>query len=234
MKSKYLLSVVAAIGAAVCFIMFSSASARAQDDPITEVLNRMDKHYKGLSSLRSDVTMVKYNSQLGKGDTYTGNTSYLPKTAKRKMYIRVDWVTPNQESMIVIGDDYKLYRPNIKQAIVGNTSTARDTGKFGGALTFLSMSKEQLKANYTVRYAGVEQLADGTATWHVALTPKAETSYKSADLWVDKDGMPRQALVTEGNDDSTTVLLKNIQKNVVIKTDVFNLALPEGTKIVKG
>ncbi len=223
----------AALGLAVLFGVFGAAQSKAQN-PIKEILDRMDAHYKSLSSLRSDVTMVKYNAQIGRGDTYEGSTSYLPKTSKRVMYVRVDWIKPAQESMVVIGEEYKLYRPKLGQAIVGKTSSAKDSGAAGGALAFLSMSKDQLRANYTVRYVGVEQLTGGPSTWHLELTPKTATTYKTADLWVDTDGMPRQAMVTENNDDSTTVLLRNIQKNVVIKTDAFTLALPKGTQIVKG
>lgn len=220
--------------AVIAFVagFFGTAMISAQN-PIKEVLDRMDAHYKGLSSLKSDVTMVKYNAQIGKSDTYEGTTSYLPRSGKRVMYIRVDWVKPAQESMIVVGEEYKLYRPKLGQAIVGKTSGAKNSGAAGGALAFLSMSKDQLKTNYTVRYVGVEQLSGGTSTWHLELTPKVATSYKTADLWVDTDGMPRQAMVTENNDDSTTVLLKNIQKNAEIKTDSFTLVLPKGTQIIK-
>ncbi len=223
---------VAAAGLAVLLILFGFSSIWAQN-PIKEVLDRMDAHYKSLSSLRSDVTMYKKNSQIGSRDTYEGSTSYLPKTGKRAMYIRVDWVKPAQESMVVIGEEYKLYRPKLGQAIVGKTSNAKNSGAAGGALVFLSMSKEQLKANYTIRYVGVEEISGGTSTWHLELTPKTAASYKTAELWVDTDGLPRQATVTEKNDDTTTVLLKNIQKNIVIKPDSFILTWPKATEVIK-
>lgn len=231
-SSKFIRFGVASLGFTAVLILFGS-SALAQN-PIKEVLDRMDAHYKSLSSLKSDVTMVKVNSQIGARDTYEGSTSYLPKSGKRTMYIRVDWVKPAQESMVVVGEEYKLYRPKLGQAIVGKTSSAKNSGAAGGALAFLSMGKDQLRANYTIRYVGVEQLTEGTSTWHLELTPKTASSYKTAELWVDTDGMPRQAMVTENNEDSTTVLLKNIQKNIVIKTESFTLVLPKGTQIIKG
>ncbi len=216
------------------FIGVIGVAAAAAQNPIKEILDRMDAHYKNLSSLHSNITMVKYNAQIGRSDTYEGTTSFLPKTAKRVMYVRVDWMKPAQESMVVIGDEYKLYRPKLGQAIVGKTSATNNSGAAGGALAFIGMSKEQLRANYTVRYVGVESLSGGPSTWHLELTPKTQSSYKTADLWVDTDGMPRQAMVTENNDDSTTVLLSNIQKNVLVKTDAFTLTLPKGTQIIKG
>ena len=230
-KRKILHSAVVSI-LTVGVLFLAGPVKTAGQNPIKEVLDRMDAHYKALRSLKSDVTMVKTDPAIGSRDTYEGSTSYLPGKTKDDMYARVDWVKPAQESMVVVGKEYKLYRPKLGQAIVGKTSSAKSGP--AGALAFLSMSKEQLKLNYTVRYVGVEQISDGTSTWHLELTPKTAASYKTADLWVDTDGMPRQAKVTEINDDTTTVLLKNVQKNIPIKTSAFTLDLPKGTQIIKG
>jgi outer membrane lipoprotein-sorting protein len=193
----------------------------------------MDAHNRSLSSLRADVTMVKVNSQLGENDTTVGTTNYLPKTAKRPMYVRIDWTRPVQEQMAIIGDTYKLYRPRLNQVLVGKVDKAKNSGAAGGALAFMSMSEAQLKANYNVSYLGEESLSGGIKTWHLELTPKTRTSYKSAELWVDGNGMPLQAKVIENNNDSTTVLLSNLQKNATIKADVFDLKIPKGVKEIK-
>lgn len=203
---------------------------------LKEVLDRMDGNYKTLSSFRSGVTMVKFNEQIGNRDTTEGTTSYLPKSPKTKnlMYVRIDWTKPVNESIVVIGDKYQLYRPKLGQAIRGTTSQAKNSGSAGGALVFVSMSKSQLQANYNVQYIGQEGISDGTQTWHILMTPKVATGYKSAELWVDANGMPRQAMITEQNSDTTTVLLTNIEKNADVKAAVFTMDLPAGTKIVKG
>jgi outer membrane lipoprotein-sorting protein len=39
--------------------------------------------------------------------------------------------------------------------------------------------------------------------------------------------------VIENNNDSTTVLLSNLQKNATIKADVFDLKIPKGVKEIK-
>jgi len=94
------------------------------------------------------------------------------------------------------------------------------------------MSRTQLQANYTVNYLGKEN-AGGTATWHLELIPKNKTSYKSAELWVNSNGMPVQAKVIEQNNDSTTVLLSNIQQNVTVSASEFELNLPANVKKVQ-
>ncbi len=150
------------------------------------------------------------------------------------MYVRVDWTKPAAEQMVVIGDKYELYRPRLNQVIKGSASKAKSSGTAGGALAFMSMSKAQLQANYSVKYIGQESVSDGTQTWHLELTPKTATSYKTAEIWVNSDGLPVQAKVIEKNNDTTTVLLSGVKTNVSLKTEIFKLDYPKTAKIVNG
>lgn len=212
---------------AICLgFIFSTVSvseAKAQDI-LRQILKRMDDHNNALQSVKADVTMVKTNTQLGISDTTTGNTQYLTKKAANgQVFVRIDWVKPVQEQISVRGDKYELYRPRLNQVIVGQTNNAKNNASVGGALGFMSMSKAQLNANYSIVYIGDEQISGGVKTLHLQLTPKVRTSYKLADLWVDPDGMPRQAKITEHNNDTTTVLLSNIRKNETIRMEIFTL-----------
>lgn len=212
---------------AVCLgFIFSSVSvreARAQD-VLRRILQRMDTFNHSLLSVKADVTMVKTDTLLGVSDTTVGNTQYLtPKATKADRYVRIDWIRPIQEHISVRGNAYELYRPRLNQVIVGQTNNAKNSASVGGALGFMSMSRAQLNANYTVVYIGEEQISGGVKTWHLQLTPKSRTSYKLADLWVDVDGMPRQAKITEHNSDTTTVLLSNVRTNETIKLAIFTL-----------
>lgn len=223
------------IFASLAVILFAGAVSQANgQDILRQILNRMDAHNKALSSLRADVTMAKFNSQLGETDTTIGSTSYLPKTAKQPTYVRIDWTKPVQEQIAIIGDTYKLYRPRLNQVIVGKVDKAKNSVGAGGALAFMSMSKEQLRANYKVSYLGEETVTGGAKTWHLELIPIKKTSYKSAELWVDGNGMPIQAKIVERNNDATTVLLANLQKNVTIPASIFDLKLPKTVKEIRG
>lgn len=224
---------------AICLgFIFSTVSVRETNaqNILGEILRRMDNYNKSLQSLKADVTMVKTDVVLKVSDTYVGTTSFLPKTPTRsKMYARIDWTKPLNEQISVIGDDYELYRPHINTVIRGTRQKAKNGPSVGGALDFMNMSKAQLKANYDVVYIGEEQISGGTKTWHVQLTPKTASSYKLADLWIDSDGTPLQAKITEKNNDTTTVLLSRLQKNVTIKGDEFKLAYDKKkVKFVKG
>lgn len=217
---------------AVAFVFGSlSATETKAQGTIQEILNRMDAHNKALQTLRSNVTMVKYNDQLKESDTSEGTAMYLPAKAQEP-YVRIDWTKPVQEVLATWKGNYVLYRPRLKQAIKGKTKDAKGSGKAGGALSFINMSKAQLKANYGIVYVGAEKLSNGTEAVHLQLTPKTATSYKMADIWVDKDGMPVQMKVTESNNDTTTVLLSGIQKNVTLNVKDFPPAIPPDTKYV--
>ncbi len=220
---------------AICLgFIFSSISvgeANAQNI-LGEILRRMDTYNKSLQSLKADVTMAKHNPQLGTTDTSVGTTSYLPKTSKRGLYARIDWTKPVEEQISVIGDSYELYRPRLNQVIYGKTQKAQGSPKAGNLLSFMNMSKEQLKENYDVVYIGEEQVQGGIKTWHIQLTPKIKTSYKLADMWIDSDGTPRQAKITEHNSDTTTLLISNIQKNVTLSASIFKLNYPKSVKRV--
>jgi outer membrane lipoprotein-sorting protein len=135
--------------------------------------------------------------------------------------------------MALIGDNYEVYRPRLNQVIVGKVQKAQGRQGVGNALAFMNMSRAQLEANYDTAFIGVEQIQGGTQTWHVQLTPKNGSSYKVADLWVDSNGMPRQAKVTEMNNDTTTVLLSNIRENETVQGSIFKLKYPSNAKKIR-
>ena len=199
-----------------------------------EILKRMDNNNKSLTSLKSNIKMAKFNAQLGENDLTEGELNYLPGKSEKDIYVRIDWSKPLVEHLAIANGQYVLYRPRTKQAIVGKVDSAKGNSKSGGALAFMTMSRAQLKENYDVKFAGEETVNSGVNTFHLVLTPKKPNSYKSADLWVDVNGMPVQAKIIEKNNDSTTVLLSNIQRNATVKASVFKISPPKGTAIVQG
>lgn len=200
----------------------------------TEILKRVDAHYKWLQSLQSDITMEKYNAQLNvTDDPSVGKIKYVPKTAKNVMFIRVDWSKPIEEYMSVRGDDYTIYRPRLKQVYEGKTSAAKNSAKAGNALSFLSMSRKEISDNYTIRDLGDEIVKGGTQTFHIELTPKNAANYKLAHLWVDKNGMPVMAKIVEKNNDTTTVFLSNITENAKLDGRVFIIEYPKSIKPIR-
>ena len=214
-------------------LILGVSASESHGQVLSEVLRRMDMYNKSLQSLQANVTMEKHNPQLNVTDTTIGATSYLPKTRKQPMYVRIDWTKPAVEHIAVIGDRYELYRPRLKQVIRGKVDRTKNSAAAGGALGFMNMSRDQLRANYDIQLVGEEKVKDGTLTWRLLLTPKVRTSYKTAELWVDQDGTPRQVKITEHNNDWTTVRLDSIRKNVTLNANIFKLNVPKDAKEVR-
>jgi outer membrane lipoprotein-sorting protein len=217
---------------ALTFILsaFAATNTAAQT---TEILKRMDEHYKALKSLQANVTREVTNSQLGETDKMAGTISLLPGKG-RSFSLRLDWTQPKNEIISVVNGQYVAYIPGIKRAYTGSSESKNLNEKGGNALKIMSMSKEEIKANYDVEYLGQENISGGVPTWHLKLTPKAKSNYKFAELWVDGNGMPLQGKITQLNDNTDSVLLTGLKKNTSIKAAIFKVSLPKGTEIVKG
>lgn len=220
-----------AVALAFFFGTFATTDLKAQG-ALTTVLKKMDTHKKNLQSLEADVSMTKVDALLNTKDIVSGKTYYVPQTGK-DAYVRINWTDPIEETLLVKKGEYILYRKRLGQAIKGKVSDSQKNTKTNSALDFMNMSKKELGANYVIKLLANKRRGDDEY-WHLKLTPKGKKSYKYAELVVDGDGMPFRAKIVEQNDDSTSVRLSRIKKNVKMSADVFNLTLPPGTKILKG
>jgi len=221
---------LATITLAILFNGLAVTETKAQS-VLGEILKRINAHQDSLSSLRSKVTMTKYNIQLRESEFYEGKTIYR-RTNRNQISVRIDWTKPAQESLVLINGQYILYRPRLSQAIVGKIDNTKGNAKVFNALSFLNMSKKEIKAHYNIKYDGVEKVKS-TPAWHLVFTPKKADIYKSVELWIDGNGMPIQTKVFEQNNDSTTVLLSDFVKNKTINVADFKLTLPKRTAIIK-
>lgn len=191
---------------------------------VSSVINRMERNRQSLKSLRAKVDMVKFNAQIRDEDKYVGTVVYVPATG-RSANVRVDWQSPQKETLAVRDGQYTLFRPRLNMAYVGRAGQGRSKSS-SSAFEFLNMSRQQLQTRFEpLQYLGEETLWGGVSTSHLKLVPKGGSSYKYAEVWVDGSGMPVQTKVVERNDDSTTVRLTNMEKNAGISLDVFDLKL---------
>ena len=197
----------------------------------------MDTHNKSLQSLKADVTLVKYDAALKVTDTTIGETTYIPETKKQKLMMRLDWKTENgrakEDSITIKNGKFTLYQPRLNTVTVGPTQTGKGSQNVDTIFGFMSMPQSELRAKYELVYQGEERVKGGQMTWHLELTPKVKMSYKSADLWVDTDGMPVQVRMVAPNNDTTTVLLSNLHKNETVQTSIFDIQYDKKVKVVK-
>ncbi|HKR12071.1 MAG TPA: outer membrane lipoprotein carrier protein LolA [Pyrinomonadaceae bacterium] len=201
---------------------------------VSSVLSRMEKNRESLKSLRAGINVVKYNSQLGVEDKYSGVVIYMP-TSGRQAAVRIDWTSPRKETLAVNNNRYTLFRPALKVAYTGDSrKMGKGDNNANGLLAMMSMSRAQLEQRFQpVKDVREETLWGGVGTIHLTLVPKGNASYKYAEVWIDNSGMPVQTKIVEKNDDSTTMRLTGLEKNARISSGDFDVKLDSNVKIVK-
>lgn len=195
---------------------------------INTIIKRMVDSEKTVKSLTSNLTMIQYDHYLNISDTMTGTFVYLPKSKSHKVYARIDWSKP-EEQISVIGDEFELYRPRLKQVIFGKIKkiSARNP------LELMNMSKDMLDKNYSVMYLGRTKTISGLKMSSLRVTPAADKNYRWTEFWIDKSGGLRQIKLIENNGDTNTILLSNIKKNVKVKGSIFKLSYPKSAIRIK-
>src|SRR5688572_19262840 len=92
---------LAAFALMLFFNAFAAIETKAQAGAtLNEIYKRMEKHRTSLTSLKTSVKMVKYNSQLDESDTTEGTATYVPAKG-RDALIRIDWLKPRKEMLSV-------------------------------------------------------------------------------------------------------------------------------------
>ena len=225
---------VSVMALAILFALTTVSPTRATGQSaglVSSVLSRMEKNRQNLRTMRASISMEKYNSQLRDSDTFQGIVLYMPGSG-RQGSVRIDWSKPRREIMAVTNGKYTIYRPNLKVVYTGNSNSK--TNKAGDILGMMYMTRQQLEARFQpVQDVREETLWGGVSTIHLTLVPKGNASFKYAEIWIDMGGMPVQTKVVEKNDDSTTMRLTGVERNIKINSDEFNIKLDADVKVVK-
>jgi len=214
---------------AVVLVNIPNTASAQNAGVISAVLNKMESNYKDLKSLRSAISMEKWDNQIKRSDKVGGWVLYLPAKGRNANF-RVDWTTPIKETLSVVDGQYLLCRYKLNTCYQGKN---KDGAKQSGALSFLNMSTTQLKSSFDFKDAFNETLWGGINTTHFTLYPKTKTNYQYAEVWVDGNGMPIQSKVVEHNGDATTIRLLNVERNIPLNVDQLKLKIDSSIKVVK-
>ena len=235
MKKLFSLSLVIGL-LLTAFSVQPTLTASAQSAGlVSSLFSRMEKNQRSLKTLRANISMVKYNSQLRDEDKYQGIVLYIPGAAgSSSAFVRLEWTNPQHEILTVQNGNYSLYRPRLATVLEGKTGSIKSS-KDSDVLALMNMSATQLRTKFgELQDTRDETLWGGVHTTHFLVFPKTAASYKYIEVWVDDGGMPVQTKMVEKNDDSTTVRLTNVEKNQTIPLDQFKQKLDSNVKRVKG
>src|SRR6266581_4084177 len=147
MKKLFSLTLVATFVLTIVAVGLVSR-ANAQAGLVSSILSRMDKQKRSLRTLRANISMSKYNSQLRETDDYVGIVLYIPGAAgSSSAFVRLEWTKPQQEILAVANGNYTLYRPRLNQAIEGKTGSIKSE-KDSDVLALMNMSAAQLRTKF--------------------------------------------------------------------------------------
>lgn len=234
MKRLVPLSLLLLVLASVLVVTSPTAAEAQSAGLVSSVLNRMERNRQSLKSLKASLSMEKYNAQLRDADKYHGVILYMP-AGGRNASVRIDWQSPQKETLAVANGKYTLLKPRLNVAYTGNSNSAKVKNSGGGMMEMLYLSRQQLEARFQpVQDVREETLWGGVSTIHLTLVPKGNASFKYAEIWVDSGGMPVQTKVVEKNGDATTMRLSSVERNLRLNSDEFNIKLDSGVKVIKG
>jgi len=233
MKRLFSFSLVVGLFLATLSLAPASRTNAQTAGMVSSIIQRLERNKRNLKTLRADITMEKYNSQLREKETWSGIVLYIP-VATGSAFVRLEWNRPQHEILTSENGNYMLYQPRKGIVYEGKNSHVNNRGD-GDVLALMNMSPTQLRTRFgELQDYRDETLWGGVHTQHFTAYPKTAASYKYIEVWVDDSGMPIQTKMVEKNDDSTTMRLTNVEKNQTIPLDQFKLKLDANVKHVKG
>jgi len=192
-----------------------------------QVFDLMTKHYKTLSSLKGSASLTRQTANLdAPPDKRTG---VFKHTVEGSMS-RVDLFGPS-ETLSISNGSYTFYRQKEKEAFTGSMANRSVNAARAYVLEIVFADPEMYQRDFRTIYLGKATINQGVPVYQLMLTPLKDPGRHPIELWVDMDGMPIQARVTEKNGDSSTLLFTSISKNKNIKSSEFAVKFKKTTKV---
>jgi outer membrane lipoprotein-sorting protein len=208
------------------------AEAKANAQLLTGILQKMEKAHANLKSLKAAIMQQKVNTQINTKDTDYGVLIYKP-SPKGQSRLRIDYNNPETRTVSVVGNNFVFYQPRINQALKTTLAKAAK-GRTGGyaQLIGLDSSLKAQASNYNIEYVK-DEVVDGRMTTQLHLVPKQGGSVASIEIWVSHETwLPVQEKIVERNGDYMLVKLSNVERDIKLPDEAFNVQYPKGTVVV--
>lgn len=215
--------------------LVAAADASSQGSPEV-VLARMRQAQSSVTTLKARLEQEKSYPQLGIEDPTERGYFYMSRTGAGATRVRMEIVEPETRILTVSDGEYLLYQPRIKQAVEGKLSGGGKKGLFSGILTGSPEALEELERDYRAESLGETTLA-GARVVELRFTaqPSAAVYCQRIDLWVDAASwLPVQQSCHEANQSVITFTLGDVELNVPLHKDAFDVELPSDVEKVRG
>ena len=196
---------------------------------VDDVLQRLDQSAPKFSGMTASLSRTTYTKVLDEKSVETGSMS-LRKSGK-DLQVLINLVKPDEKVVSFRGRKAEVYFPKLK------TVQEYDLGKHGNLIDqFLLVgfgSGRDLRASYTIKYAGEETIV-GQKTHHLELTPTVadvKDKLRRVDLWIaDSGSYPVQQKFLQPSGDYYLVTYSDVRPNPPLSEEALKLKLPKGVK----
>jgi outer membrane lipoprotein-sorting protein len=199
-------------------------------DSPQQILQRMRAAQEDLDSLKARVEQVKSYPQLGIDDPVERGFLYFEPGK-----VRLEIQEPEVRILAVKDGKYVLYQPRIRQAILGKLEGQGTKGLFPGLLTGSPESFVELEKSYEAQDLG-EKTIDDVRAHHLSFDARSGVAVycQKIELFIDAALMlPVRQKCREANQSEITLTLSEIERNVPLAKDLFEIEIPEGVEKIQ-
>lgn len=202
-----------------------AASSLGGQSPADQALDRAVAAYKTVRTVRTPFEQTLTNPVTSRVTTARGEM-----IVQRPGRISVGFNQPSGDRIVSDGKYVWIYLPSSApgQVIRQPATTA------GAGLDFSTELLTAPRSKFTVADGGASAVA-GRDARVVVLTPKAESAFSKARIWVDdRDGLVRQLELTEPSGLTRLIRFGDMKLNAKVPASAFKFAVPKGVKVYKG
>ncbi len=200
----------------------ASAPARPGDPTAEQILDRVERAYAGVRTLRADFVQRLQVPLLGSERESRGRIYQ-----RRPDRFAMRFTDPAGDLLVGDGEWFWMYNPSTDRTQVLRTPMSSVGGSVDLQQEFLSNASER----YVPTLLGADEV-DGRPAFALTLVPKGPSPYRLVKVWVDKgDWLVRRFEITEENESVRRLLLRNLTLNSTLPDSLFRFTPPEGTQV---
>lgn len=200
------------------------------------VLARMRARQSTLSTMKARIEQTKTYPQLGIEDPVERGLFWLRRDGKGETSLRLEIREPDARILVVAGGRYLLYQPRLRQAIEGEASGRGPRGLFSGVLGGSPEALDGLERDYEI-VSSSEGERSGRTVYELRFAAKegAEVYCWELELSVDLElWVPVRQRCREANGSVITFSLSEVELDVELEEDAFEIDVPEGVERIEG
>ena len=205
--------------------LLAAVPALGAQSAADQALDRAVAAYRNVRTVRTPFEQTLTNPVTSRVTSARGEM-----IVQRPGRISVGFKEPSGDRIVSDGKYVWIYLPSSApgQVIRQPATTA------GAGLDFSTELLTAPRTKFTVADGGISSVA-GRGARVVVLTPRAESAFTKARIWVDdRDGLVRQLELTEPSGLTRLIKFGDMKLNAKVPASAFKFAVPKGVKVYTG